>query len=608
MKQRLTAWIVLVLLTISLAATCLAADNADDFVDYLTPGTFSIDGGYVQDGMNAPYSEGYVPDVEDGTVHVVLPLLATRPVDGNVIYCDLNLGAADASPFAYKNYDSIPVYLHQPDPEKPDYSDRLYVASFNLPLKPDRQNGVYPLGVTIRYRVRGSAASQFFTIDFTVADGVPPEGPPADPGAEVPVPDDPGVGGDDWQGGGGVGVVDDPGYVDPGIVTGGGADVEGGGGGAAGAEPTVPSEPKVILEHAIAAPNPCDAGEAFTVTCTLRNTSKKDTVRNMTVTYKSQSTDLIPNSGASTSYIESIGPNATAQFAFSMRAVEAAQSGPQKIDIALAYEGKDGTAYTAADEVTVLISQKIRLEHDPPVIPANVFIGDTVSVTLNLYNKGKGTLYNVTVVLDLPGVTPESSAFLGNMESGSSKSADIYASVTGLGADEETEGNSPGAGARPAAAAGVAVDYAVAPMNNTLGAAQNGETLLLDMAAAEDAAAGAAAGENEMGGMEDPSAGTGETSGNMVITFEDEYGETFEELVPVKTQIDSMEPMDPSYGGMDPSDMTDGEDAGGFPWWGWALIAGGGAGAVGTVYAVRRKRKKRAEELEQESADDDDLY
>jgi hypothetical protein len=71
----------------------------------------------------------------------------------------------------------------------------------------------------------------------------------------------------------------------------------------------------------------------------------------------------------------------------------------------------------------------MRLVSDPPKFPLSLYIGDTAQTSLNLYNKGKNTLYNVTVNIEMEGIYPESSAFVGNLESGVSKTADLYAGV-----------------------------------------------------------------------------------------------------------------------------------------------------------------------------------
>lgn len=516
---------------------------------YLSPGIFSIDGTYTSEDMNAAYMDGYLPATIDGRLHVVLPLLASTDVDGQVIYCDLDLGSAQDSPFSYTNYDSIPV--RPLNEENPD----LYVARFALPLKSGRENGVYTLGVTIRYRADGRECMQVFHISFLVWDGA--EGP-EEPGASEE-PDEPLSGGDT------------PSYSDPDW----GGDASGGtpsGGTTPGGE-AVPSEPKVIMSACSVDPAVCPAGGTFTVTCVLHNTSKKSAVSNMVATYKSQTNDLIPEGGSSTSYIESIGKDGTAQITFRMQAAETAASGPQKIDLALAYEGPDGSSYTAADEITVLVQQRIRLEYDRPDLPAEVFVGESFNASLNLYNKGRSTLYNVTVSLDVPGVLPDGSVFAGNLESGGSKTADIYAQVTGL-----PESVQPDAAEFPDAGDVI------------------GEIVWdAQMARAVDA-------ENASYDA-DGAGGPGSVSGEFIITYEDEFGTAYTEPVPVELEILAPQP------GPIPEDWdepVDKEDEESFPWWGWLLIGGGAAGA-GAGAAVHHKRKKRARELEEE-IDGDDLY
>lgn len=569
MRKALAAGLVCLLALAAVFPAALAQEeqawNGDEL---LTPGIFSIDGTYCEEGMNAPYESGYAPLVEDGMLTVVLPLLASRHIDGDVIYCGLDLGSRDNSPFQYQNYQSIPVPRQTADSDAPEDDPALYVAKFVLPLAQNRRNGVYPLGVAIRFRSGNKEQEQLFNIDFTVTDaaGSPdePDSPGTDPGISDPGGSAPGY--------------DDPGYSDPGYSDPGGSS---GSDGSAGSAP--PSEPKVILESAVASPSPAQAGEPFTVTCTLRNTSKQQRVSNMTVSYKSQTTDLIPLGGASTQYIEAIAAGATVQFAFQMESRLDAQSGPQKIDLSLGYDGPEGATYTASDEITVQIQQAIRLEYDQPSFPSMVYIGDSMNATLNLFNKGKGTLYNVTVSLDVPGIEPESSSFVGNMESGTSKSADIYASVTGLEPQEEPaleqeKEETVSAEEVFAQAAGIAPE---------------------EEAAEEESKAIFA--EEVMGAADfELSSGTGETSGHFLVTYEDEFGTAGELHIPVSTDIAAMEfPEEPI---MEPEEPTDDDS---LPWWGWTIIGGGAAAAV-AIPVVRRRRRRRAEALAAE-LDDDEL-
>ena len=207
MRQVLTACLLCLFILTAVLATVQAAEDSQawDDGDLLTPGVFSIDGDYFDEGMNAPYEAGYSPDAADGTLTVVLPLEASAPVEGNVIYCGLDLGSRENSPFLYQNYQSIPVHLKHPDPSSEDFNASLYVAKFVLPLSQGRQNGVYPLGVSIRFRSGSQEQEQLFNIDFSIRDAASapsgsPDGDGSDPGSDYPGTD-PGF--------------SDPGYTEP---------------------------------------------------------------------------------------------------------------------------------------------------------------------------------------------------------------------------------------------------------------------------------------------------------------------------------------------------------------------------------------------------------
>ncbi|MBC5648654.1 COG1361 S-layer family protein [Christensenella tenuis] len=558
MKKRITLIALIVILAFSFALpTALAADMRGT--------ALRIDSKSQYEGMNATYQNGYSPAVSGGAAHIILPLVpgpGTEQVkDKEQVNISVNLGDPSTAPFVFNNYDTAVSFEdHKLADGKTKQS---YLVNLNLPLAENRVNGNYPVVITAKYPlVDGTIKTQEFTVFVKVTDGKDPSEPAPEPSGEPSgqPTEEPGT---------------DPG-TDPGIDPG-----TGGGDGGSG----VSSQPKVIISNYEISPDPVNAGEKFAVKVTLTNTSKKTSVKNITVTFKSQTTDLMPGDNTNTAYIEKIGPKKTADFSFTMEARADAKAGPQKIDIAIAYEDSQAAQLTAADEISVEVHQKIRLEYDPPKFPSEVYMGDTTSASLNLYNKGKNTLYNVTVVLDVPGLTPESSAFLGNMESGTAKTADIYASVAqDLNAGMD---GMDGAGAGNAEAA-PAADAAV------IGGADEPTSIVVS---------GESAPVQETGGIDAAdSVQPGPVEGNFVVTYEDEYGEEYEMKVPVETILTPM----PDYGGMDPGEELPPEEPAGFPWWGWVLIAGAAAAVVITV-VVKKKKKKRAQELS-EDLEDDDIY
>lgn len=549
MKKRITVIILIVAAVLSFSLNIALAED-------MRGTALRIDSRYQYEGMNATYQNGYSPAVSGDAVQIILPLIpgpGTEQVEtGKDVNISVDLGDPGTAPFIFNNYDTS-VSL-QENKLADGKTRKSYLVTLQLPLSAERINGNYPVVITAKYPVSGgSVKMQEFTVFVKITDGKAPAEPSAQPSeqpteeptaepTEEPAPEP---------------------IPDPGTGNGGGG---------------VSSQPKVIISNYEISPEPVNAGEKFGIKVTLSNTSKETSVKNITVTFKSQTTDLMPGDNTNTAYIEKIGPKKTADFSFTMEARADAKAGPQKIDISIAYEDSQAAQLTATDEISVEVHQKIRLEYDAPKFPTEVVMGDTTSGSLNLYNKGKNTLYNVTVSLDVPGLTPESSAFLGNMESGTAKTADIYVSVA---ADTMGSGGSETDSMLPAESEGTAAESG--PEQAVVSTTESGPQVRTD----------------EMG--QEETIQPGPVQGNFVVTYEDEYGETYEMKVPVETTLVPM----PDYSTDMPIDEMPQEEEAGFPWWGWVIIAGAAAAAIAVI--VKKRKNKRAEELSEEF-EDDDLY
>ncbi len=432
--------------------------------------------------MNAPYSQGYSPILRNSQAIIILPLIVdVSKLDGvSGLNTTINLGAGD--PFVANNYDRDIPYGQ--------FAGGSCVIEYDIPLTWPRTNGTHPVTITVNYTLKdGTVSSQSFSVNVIITDGpvATPEPSPTPEPVEGPV-----------------------------------------------------SQPKVIMSNYTVTPDPVYAGETFTVLGTVINTSKTMSVKNVTVNYTGETTDLMPEEGANTSYIDSIPAADSAQFSFAMEARADAKAGPQKVLVVIEYEDAKANKYTVNDTIMVQVRQHIRLVNDPPKFPLSLYIGDTTQASLNLYNKGKNTLYNVTVDIDMEGIYPEASAFLGNFESGASKTADMYASV----------GISP-----------------------------------------------------ETGEMTEP----GHYKGYFVVTYEDEYGDVYEDKIEIETDIMEMMSME-DPGMMEDPSMMEGEETGapGLPWWAYVAIAVVAAVIVIAVVVNVRKKKRERELLEE--MDKDDLY
>ena len=261
----------------------------------------------------------------------------------------------------------------------------VYVAQFAFALKKDRISGSYPIVFNVSYTdTAGEAVEQPFTVYATV-DGA---APPTTPTAETPR-----------------------------------------------------SQPKLIVSHYATTPDVVKAGETFAVNATIENTSTKYDVKNITVTYAGDGKSLISADNTNTVYIDKIKRGESADVTFNMLSRLDSAPGVQTVTLTIAYEDSKATGFTVTEPLLLQVTQPVNLEYDEPKLPQTANAGDTLPLSFNVFNKGRSKLYNVMVKLEAPGLLPEGSAFVGNMEPGTSGTAELYVFVGTLGMSQNEEGN-----------------------------------------------------------------------------------------------------------------------------------------------------------------------
>ena len=86
---------------------------------------------------------------------------------------------------------------------------------------------------------------------------------------------------------------------------------------------------------------------------------------------------------------------------------------------------QDDTAKTSTDTFILPVIQLSNLSLDAPSYPVEIYLGDSFNLMMNLYNKGKTRVYNVSVYLDSDTMTADENLYAGNMESGTAKTYDV---------------------------------------------------------------------------------------------------------------------------------------------------------------------------------------
>ena len=370
----------------------------------------TIDNKNVYEGMERAYKDGYVPTAENGVLTVILPLIADGAVRGNTITVTPQLGDAASSPIQVKNYQkSFELAANQVNEPKDGKYDLIssYLVRFDFPLVAGRKNGTYSLVLEIEaIGADGAAHTQIFTCYYTITDGQS-----ADSGNNI---------------GYSTGSVSG-GIVSGGIVSGGVV------------EETPESKPKIIISGYTLDISPVPAGGTFTATVTLENTSATQDVQNMLVTVSCSSNNFVLVNPSSSIYVDSLkaGECKDIDIAYTTDL----ETPPLRYTITLSMEYDDSDAVTMTSQGTILVEvvQTPRIELSPFQLESSVNAGETFQMAFQVMNLGRSNLYNVRVEIDVPGLNPVGTAFIGDLAAGTSGTEAVNVFAGMISTEENAE-------------------------------------------------------------------------------------------------------------------------------------------------------------------------
>lgn len=239
-----------------------------------------------------------------------------------------------------------------------------------------------------------------------------------------------GPGGGDGSDGGGTGTDGGGTGTDGGGGTGG---VPGGGEGAV-APPGV-SVPRVMLAGFASSPTDVVAGQDFSVSFTLLNTSKRTRVQNIKVSLTSgEGAAFLPANGSASIFIDRISAGDDSIQTMAFHSLPSLEEKPYQMTLTVEYEDAVANAYQSTEMVSVQVKQGIRADTSAPqVMPEMIQVGQDASVTFNIHNQGKTKLYNAKAVVKDGQPVTGAEMFIGTIEPGSSGAVDML-----VHADEES--------------------------------------------------------------------------------------------------------------------------------------------------------------------------
>lgn len=349
-----------------------AAGDAAELSDVSNTSVLTIENKNAYKGMKKSYSAGYVPDVTKREVNIVLPLTAKRPLAKNKMTVSLRLGEAENLPFVYKNYEkTFSLARHKIRNTKKIVS--CYLVAFRLALHKKHSGGTYPVTLSVYAEDKsGNEINQDFTVYVTIPDTRKKE--QAAPHRS------------------------------------------------AGKDSNL--APKVLIDSYKFSKKNVLCGEKTTANLTLLNTSKSKTVKNMLVRIApGENIELLGKRDSY--YIKQLRSSKTCHLSFPFRVKANAPYGQYNIDVTIEYSDSKGETYTAQGTVKISARQRMQIEISPIRLPEQIRVGESVELETQAMNLGRGTLYNVRALLEADGLRPSGTAFIGDIEPGTSMSGSM---------------------------------------------------------------------------------------------------------------------------------------------------------------------------------------
>ena len=201
------------------------------------------------------------------------------------------------------------------------------------------------------------------------------------------------------------------------------------------------SQPRIIVTGFETTPEEVYAGDTFTVTIHVKNTSKDTTVRNVLFNMEAVESGteantsyavFLPTSGSSSVYVDSMAPDSTYDINLEMSAKADLSQKPYVLTVNMKYDTDLKADLEDTANVSIPVKQEAKFDTSTPeIMPASIMVGEQSNIMFSIYNTGKTDLYNVQVKYE--GASIEGGdVYLGTIKPGATGNVDSM--VNGIAA------------------------------------------------------------------------------------------------------------------------------------------------------------------------------
>lgn len=197
-------------------------------------------------------------------------------------------------------------------------------------------------------------------------------------------------------------------------------------------ETTNTSKPQIIIENYDYGGLSVVGGQEFILKMDFKNTSKSYSIENLKMTVGNPASEndndvaaFTPSKSSNTFFIENVSPGAT--FHEEIALYPKADATPKSYGVTIKYtyeavvDGARLTDLSGEETISIPLTQPDRFEVQDVTVYGPIMLGDQASLQINYVNKGKNTVYNVSLTLEGENFTSgDMNTYIGNVESGSS--------------------------------------------------------------------------------------------------------------------------------------------------------------------------------------------
>lgn len=354
-----------------------------------------IDNTGCYEGMTATYSEGYIPEVIDDQINIVLPLLVKGNLKEKKLHVHPDLGNITNASYIYKNYDKD--VIEEAKTVNTGEVRNVYYVNIVLQLKEEREEGTYPINWEVTGTLEsGDTVTQTFVTyvnidekkeeDEEEENTVSPENP-APPTTETDETDN-----------------------------------------------IVKNNPKLLHIETKCEKETVEPGDEVKLELTFQNKSKEESVQNVVLQVESNNENVAIQNKTNTWYFEKIAPQEKIKIEVQLQINLGVEGEFVDLNYTEKYDDKEGEQKEETGTIAVNLTRKPEIQWEITALDDVVYAGDRIALTGNIMNVGYGKAYNVNVIMEVPGMHLEKTMFAGEVEKGTS--AEISGAVLIDGKDD----------------------------------------------------------------------------------------------------------------------------------------------------------------------------